>query len=64
MDKGKNTKKIASKKKVVVLIDNNPDPGIELLTGHGISIYFEADGLIFFTAVQPFILIENSSFYI
>lgn len=50
--------------KVIVLIDNNPDPGRKLLTGHGISIYFEADDLIFFTAVQPIILIENSSFYI
>jgi len=31
--------------KVVVLIDNNPDPGRKFLTEHGISIYFEADGL-------------------
>lgn len=31
--------------KVVVLIDNNPDPEGKYLTEHGISIYFEADGL-------------------
>ena len=31
--------------KVVILIDNNPDPKGEYLTEHGISIYFEADGL-------------------
>lgn len=34
-----------SKMKVVVLIDNNPDPERKFLTEHGISIYFEADGL-------------------
>ncbi len=31
--------------KVVVLIDNNPDPERKFITEHGISIYFEADGL-------------------
>ena len=31
--------------KVVILIDNNPDPKGEYLTEHGICIYFEADGL-------------------
>lgn len=31
--------------KAVVLIDNNPDPEGIFLTEHGISIYFEADGL-------------------
>jgi len=31
--------------KVVILIDNNPDPERKFLTEHGISIYFEADGL-------------------
>ena len=31
--------------KVVVLIDNNPDPEGKLLSEHGISIYSEADGL-------------------
>jgi len=31
--------------KVVILIDNNPDPEGKFLTEHGISIYFEADGL-------------------
>jgi 7,8-dihydropterin-6-yl-methyl-4-(beta-D-ribofuranosyl)aminobenzene 5'-phosphate synthase len=31
--------------KVVVLIDNNPDQEEKYLTEHGISIYFEADGL-------------------
>ncbi len=31
--------------KVVVLIDNNPDPEEKFITEHGISIYFEADGL-------------------
>jgi 7,8-dihydropterin-6-yl-methyl-4-(beta-D-ribofuranosyl)aminobenzene 5'-phosphate synthase len=31
--------------KVVVLIDNNPDPEGIYLTEHGISIYFEVDGL-------------------
>lgn len=31
--------------KVVVLIDNNPDPDGKYLTEHGVSIYFEADGL-------------------
>ena len=31
--------------KVVVLIDNNPDPEGKYLAEHGISIYFEADGL-------------------
>lgn len=50
--------------KVVVLIDNNHDPERKFLTGHGITIYFEADGLVFFTAVQPIILVENSSIYI
>jgi metal-dependent hydrolase (beta-lactamase superfamily II) len=31
--------------KAVVLIDNNPDPDGKYLTEHGVSIYFEADGL-------------------
>ena len=31
--------------KVVILIDNNPDPEGKFLIEHGISIYFEADGL-------------------
>ena len=31
--------------KVVVLIDNNPDPEGKFLTEHGISLYFEVDGL-------------------
>lgn len=31
--------------KVFVLIDNNPDPQGMFLTEHGISLYFEADGL-------------------
>ena len=31
--------------KAVVLIDNNPDPKGKLLTEHGVSIYFEEDGL-------------------
>ena len=31
--------------KVVVLIDNNPDPSGKFTTEHGVSIYFEADGL-------------------
>ena len=31
--------------RVVVLIDNNPDPEGKFLTEHGVSIYFEADGL-------------------
>lgn len=31
--------------KVVVLADNNPHPELNLLTEHGLSIYFEADGL-------------------
>ena len=31
--------------KVVILIDNNPDPEGKFLTEHGISIYFEADRL-------------------
>ncbi len=31
--------------KVVVLIDNNPDPSGKFITEHGVSIYFEADGL-------------------
>jgi len=31
--------------RVIVLIDNNPDPEGKFLTEHGISIYFEADGL-------------------
>ena len=31
--------------KAVVLIDNNPDPEGKYLTEHGVSIYFEADGL-------------------
>ena len=31
--------------RVVVLIDNNPDPEGKFLTEHGISIYFEADRL-------------------
>jgi len=31
--------------KVVILIDNNPDPNGEYLTEHGICIYFEADGI-------------------
>lgn len=30
---------------VTVLIDNNPHPELDLLTEHGLSIYFEADGL-------------------
>jgi len=30
--------------KVAVLIDNNPNPELNLLTEHGLSIYFEADG--------------------
>ena len=30
--------------KVTVLIDNNPHPELNLLTEHGLSIYFEADG--------------------
>jgi len=34
-----------SEMKVIVLIDNNPDPEGKYLTEHGISIYFEADGL-------------------
>ena len=31
--------------KVVVLIDNNPDPERKFLTEHGISLYFEVDGM-------------------
>jgi len=31
--------------RVVILIDNNPDPEGRYLIEHGISIYFEADGL-------------------
>lgn len=31
--------------KVVVLIDNKPHPEMNLLSEHGLSIYFEADGL-------------------
>jgi 7,8-dihydropterin-6-yl-methyl-4-(beta-D-ribofuranosyl)aminobenzene 5'-phosphate synthase len=31
--------------RVVVLIDNNPDPDGKYLTEHGVSVYFEADGL-------------------
>ena len=31
--------------KVVILIDNNPDREGKYLTEHGLSIYFEADGL-------------------
>ena len=31
--------------KIVVLIDNNPDPEGKCLTEHGVSIYFETDGL-------------------
>lgn len=31
--------------RVVVLIDNNPDPDGKYLTEHGVSIYFETDGL-------------------
>jgi 7,8-dihydropterin-6-yl-methyl-4-(beta-D-ribofuranosyl)aminobenzene 5'-phosphate synthase len=30
--------------KVAVLIDNNPHPELNLLTEHGLSIFFEADG--------------------
>ena len=30
--------------KVTVLIDNNPHPTQNLLTEHGLSIYFEVDG--------------------
>ena len=30
--------------KVAVLVDNNPHPSLHLLTEHGLSIYFEADG--------------------
>lgn len=31
--------------KVAVLIDNNPHPELNYFTEHGLSIYFEADGL-------------------
>ncbi len=30
--------------KAAVLVDNNPHPTQNLLTEHGLSIYFEADG--------------------
>lgn len=30
--------------RVAVIIDNNPHPSQDLLTEHGLSIYFEADG--------------------
>lgn len=31
--------------KITVLIDNNPDPELSLCHEHGLSFYFEIDGL-------------------
>jgi len=41
--------------RAIVLIDNHPDPDGKLLTEHGVSIYFEADGLkwLFDTGASP-----------